>query len=251
MLSPKDIAEKRFEKGTFGYKPEDVDAYLLEVAKLVESLVAENEESDEKIIKLVEKINDYRNDEEAIKEALLGAQKQAHQVLSEAQEKSDKMISDAKAEQERVSRESAEQCDKIVREHKAKCEKIIKENTEKTEHRIKATKLQAEQEAENLERLKLEVTRFKAKLIELYNKQLKLIAELPEISEEDIEKIIQQKEEEARRLEESKAIIKAAEEIQNAQHSQPEKTEDNFHYEGNTYSPEDIHFDDLKFGKNN
>ncbi len=248
MLSPRDIAEKRFEKGTFGYKPEDVDAYLLEVSKLVEALVAENEESDEKIIKLVEKINEYRNDEEAIKEALLGAQKQGHQVLTDAQEKADKMISDAKAEQERVSRESAEQCDRIVREHKAKCERIIKENTEKTEYKIKTTKLQAEKEAENLEKLKLEVTRFKAKLTELYNKQLKLIMELPEITEEDIEKIIKQKEEEAKQLEESRAIIKAAEELKN---SQPAKPEEAFPYEGNTYAPEDTHFSDLKFGKNN
>lgn len=248
MLSPKEIAEKRFEKGTFGYKPEDVDAYLLEVSKLVEALMAESEESDKKIIMLVEKINEYRNDEEAIKQALLGAQKQGHQVLSEAQAKADKMLSDAKAEQKRVSRESAEQCDKIVREHKAKCERIIKENTEKTEFKIKATKLQAEQEAENLDKLKLEVTRFKAKLTELYNKQLKLILELPEISEEDIEKMIQQKEEEEKKLEESKAIIKQAEEIKNA--PQP-KQEDNFHYEGNTYAPDDTHFGDLKFGKNN
>lgn len=248
MLSPRDIAEKRFEKGTFGYKPEDVDAYLLEVSKLVEALVAENEESDEKIIKLVEKINEYRNDEEAIKEALLGAQKQGHQVLTDAQEKADKMISDAKAEQERVSRESAEQCDRIVREHKAKCERIIKENTEKTEYKIKTTKFQAEKEAENLEKLKLEVTRFKAKLTELYNKQLKLIMELPEISEEDIENMIKQKEEEAKQLEESRAIIKAAEDIKNAQTA---KQEEAFHYEGNTYVPDDSHFSDLKFGKNN
>lgn len=247
MINPNDIAEKTFEKATFGYKSEDVDEYLQGLSKVFADVVAQNQESEAKIIKLVEKINEYRSDEEAIKEALLGAQKQGHRIIADAKAEAEEILNKAREEQEIVSRQSAEECDRIVREHKAKCETLIKENTEKTEYRIKSSKIQSEQEAENLAKLKVEVTRFKAQLTELYNKQLKLIMELPEISEEDVEQIIAEKEAREKKLEESKAIIDKAQEI-----ASQSNTPDNFHYEGNKYTPiDDGHYGDLKFGKNN
>ena len=243
MINPNDIAEKTFEKALFGYKPEDVDEYLLGLSKVFADVVAQNQESEAKIIKLVEKINEYRSDEEAIKEALLGAQKQGHKIISDAKAEAEEILNKAREEQEVVSRQSAEECDRIVREHKAKCETLIKENTEKTEYRIKSSKIQSEQEAENLAKLKVEVTRFKAQLTELYNKQLKLIMELPEISEDDVEQINAEKEASEKKLEESIAIIDKAQEIVSQSNAQY-----NFHYEGNKYTPvEDWHYGDLKF----
>lgn len=249
MINPNEIAEKRFEKATFGYKAEDVDEYLLELSKIFADVIAKNEESENKIIKLVEKINEYRNDEDAIKEALLGAQKQGHKVITDAQNEAKAILDKAREEQEIVSRKSAEECDRIVREHKAKCEQLIKENTEKTEFRIKSSKIQSEQEAENLSKLKVEVTRFKSQLTELYNKQLQLILQLPEISEDEVEQIIKEKEAREKKLEESKAIIDRAQEITKSNTMATDKEE--FHYQGNTYAPEESHYDDLKFGKNN
>ena len=43
----------------------------------------EYEQSEGKILKLVEKINEYREDEDAIKMAILTAQKQAKQTIYE------------------------------------------------------------------------------------------------------------------------------------------------------------------------
>ena len=82
-MNPKDIVSKKFEKG-FGYKAEEVDEFLKSVAVAYASAVKEKEESEAKIIKLIEKINEYRNDEDAIRDALLVAQKQGNKIIADA-----------------------------------------------------------------------------------------------------------------------------------------------------------------------
>ena len=58
----------------------------------------EREESNRKIQILAEKVREYMKDEEALKDALLGAQKQGHQVIAEANEKAAQILDKAKEE---------------------------------------------------------------------------------------------------------------------------------------------------------
>lgn len=180
MLTPNDIREKRFEKGTFGYKIEEVDAFLNEIADDYEALYNSNEESEEKIIKLVEKINEYREDEDAIKLALLSAQKESKKILAEANAKSEQMLSEASAKSEEVARQSEVECQKIINEHKECCAKLIKENTEVTEKKIAAVKAEYELQNQRLADVKREVAQFKAALAQIFTKQLSLVEELPD-----------------------------------------------------------------------
>ena len=76
-----DIIDKKFNKGLNGYKMEEVDEFLQEVSSAFLELKKQNEEMEKKMEVLADKIKEYRNDEEAIKEALLGAQKQSSAVL--------------------------------------------------------------------------------------------------------------------------------------------------------------------------
>lgn len=197
MLSPSDIREKRksLEKGTFGYKVEEVNAFLDMVADDYEVLYNNNEESEEKIIKLVEKINEYREDEDAIKLALLSAQKESKRILAdskaesermitEAKAESDKMLADAKAESEEVARQSEIECEKIINEHKERCAKLIRENTEATEKKIASVKAEYELQSKRLADVKREVAQFKAALTQIFNKQLSLVEELPDETED-------------------------------------------------------------------
>ncbi len=193
MLSPSEIREKRkgLEKGTFGYKVEEVNAFLDLVCDDYEALYNNNEESEEKIIKLVEKINEYREDEDAIKLALLSAQKESKRILAEskaeserlivdAKAESDKMLTDAKAESEEIARQSEIECEKIINEHKARCAQLIKENTEATEKKIASVKAEYELQTKRLADVKREVAQFKAALTQIFNKQLSLVEELPD-----------------------------------------------------------------------
>ena len=67
---------------------EEIDDFLAELISEFEELDAEREDLHSKIQILADKVREYRQDEDALKDALLGAQKQGHKVVAEAQEKS-------------------------------------------------------------------------------------------------------------------------------------------------------------------
>lgn len=180
MLTPNDIRERRPEKGTFGYKIEEIDAFLDEIADDYEVLYVNNEESEEKIIKLVEKINEYREDEDAIKLALLSAQKESKRILAEANAESERIITESSSRSEEIARQSEAECEKIINEHKERCAKLIKENTEATEKKIAAVKAEYEMQCQRLEAVKIEVAKFKAAVTQIFEKQLELVSELPD-----------------------------------------------------------------------
>ena len=67
MINAKDVTAKQFDKATFGYKPEDVDDFLREVAMTISQLQKDKEETEKKMEVLVDKVREYKNDEEALK----------------------------------------------------------------------------------------------------------------------------------------------------------------------------------------
>ncbi len=252
-MNPKDVREKKFEKATFGYKPEEVDDYLKEVAAAYAESVKLNQENEAKLIKLVEKINEYREDEEAIKQTLISAQKSANRIISDAKAEADKLLSDAKAEHAKLIEQNNEESERIIKENSERCERLIKETAERTEAKLEAIKLQHENAKENLEKMKVEVTKFKAVLIDLYSKQLKQVEELPELSEEEIQKAIKEK------TDKINAAKAAAEAAQKAAQQQQQGTEPVIKETANkeqlglseSFAKGSEQFGDLKFGKNN
>lgn len=181
MLNPKEITQKHFEKG-FGYKAEEVDNYLREIAKAYAAALKEVEESEEKIIKLVDRINQYRADEDAIKEAFISAQKQANRIVAEANEEAARLASNA-----------VEESNRIAEEAKQRADQTIKEQTLRTQQVIDATKIQYAAEQEKLVKVRLEVSNFKAQLTDLYNQQLHLIMEIPEVTEEELAQMLEER----------------------------------------------------------
>ncbi len=246
MLKVNDIKAKTFNTVKNGFDPDEVISFLGEIARDYSAALTANEDSEAKLIKLVEKINEYRADEDAIKDAMINAQKEASKTVNEAKAKATEMIETAKKEKDRIAEESAAECEQIINEHKEKCAQLIKENTEVTEKKINEMRTRFEQEKASYETLKSEVTRFKANLAELYNKQLHLIMEIPEVS---AEKPAEQKAEAA-----VEAVV-VSEEINEV--SEPVSDDKDEHLEKllNTDSFEPVipkeSFADLKFGKNN
>lgn len=186
MINPNTIKGKTFTTEKSGYSQVEVDRYLAQVAADYAALAKENAESDAKISKLVEKVNSYREDEEALKQALLSAQKEANKIIADAKVKANNMIENAKGEQMKLAEQSAAECEKIVREHKERCTQLIKENTEITEKKISAIRESYEDEKAAYDDLRAEVTYFKAKLTGLYNEQIKLLMQLPTFTAEEL-----------------------------------------------------------------
>ncbi|WP_294589327.1 DivIVA domain-containing protein [uncultured Ruminococcus sp.] len=179
MLSPNNIKGKSFDTEKNGYSKDDVNEFLAQVAEDYAEVVKANQDTEAKIIKLVEKINEYREDEDAIQQALIVAQKESNKILTEAKTQAHDMIESAKSEQVRLAEQSAAECERIVKEHKEKCAELIRNNTEITEKKINEIRAAYDEELEKYENLKAEVTQFKADLTQLYNRQIRLIMEIP------------------------------------------------------------------------
>ena len=75
MLTPETIASRRFDKQMGGYKQDEVEIFLQQVAAEYAKLLAEKEELEQKIEVLADKVEQYREDEDSLRSALIGAQK--------------------------------------------------------------------------------------------------------------------------------------------------------------------------------
>ena len=105
MLTPQDIDNKAFEKTVFGgYDMTMVDDFLESVSGDYNALYKENAILKGKLKVLVEKVEEYRSTEDAMRMALLTAQRMGEDIIADANKKSEDTIESAKKDaQERVT----------------------------------------------------------------------------------------------------------------------------------------------------
>ena len=151
MLTPNDISNKRFEKSPFGgYKPEEVDSFLSEIAISYEKLYEAKEAAEEKMEVLAEKLEEYRANEDSLRTVLIGAQKLGDNIIRDSKAKAEVIISDAEGQVKQVFSESEGKINK---------------------------------ERETLANLQKETAEFKRRLIAMYKQHLELISLMPEAEE--------------------------------------------------------------------
>ena len=98
MTTPQEIREKSFDnaKAVFGgYDMGAVEDYLDDVADAFEALQKENSALKGKMKILVEKIEEYRNNEDALNRSILSAQKLSVQIESDARARAASIVSEA------------------------------------------------------------------------------------------------------------------------------------------------------------
>ncbi len=158
MITSKDVRNKRFEKAAFGYKQEEIDEFLSQLEAELDEMERERAEANNKIQILADKVREYMKDEDALKDALLGAQKQGHQVINEANEKAEQIIAEAQAKAEALE-------DEAVRQHAETMERNREEIAREKEALIEAQQ---------------QVADFKKSLFDMYKSHLELISSMPE-----------------------------------------------------------------------
>lgn len=116
MLTPQELNEQSFAKAVFGgYDMAAVDSFLEVVSKDYSDLYKENAVLKNKLKVLVEKVEEYRSTEDAMRMALLNAQKMAKDITEEAELKSKALMDDA----ERSAQNKLRECrDEIEAEEK-------------------------------------------------------------------------------------------------------------------------------------
>ena len=131
MITANDIRTSVFSRAGRGYKIQDVDDFLEEAAVSMEQLQKENEELIRKLEVLADRIQEYRNDEDSIRSALLTAQKSADKVLKETNEKKEEIIADARQQAEDMLRLSHDKSVAIATETKEKATVVLTEAKDK------------------------------------------------------------------------------------------------------------------------
>jgi len=99
MLTPQEIADKGFDKALLnGYDAGDVDDFLETVSNDYNALYKENAILKGKLKVLVEKVEEYRSTEDAMRMALLTAQRMGEEITVEAKRTKDEMIQNTEIE---------------------------------------------------------------------------------------------------------------------------------------------------------
>ena len=98
MFTPQQIDQISFGRATFGgYDMQQVDEFLEPLTEDYVTLYKENALLKSKMRVLVGKLEEYRKNEAAMKDAVINAQKTCDKMVREAEEKCAKMLSEANA----------------------------------------------------------------------------------------------------------------------------------------------------------
>ena len=213
MITPSQIKEKTLSTAAHGYDIDETNAFIAEIEESFSAIYDENKELYRKMEILAAKIEEYRAEEESIKDTLLTAQKAAGKVEREAKERADKLLADSAKTVQGTVMDAKEKAEKIVSEAREYVAGLTKEKSEAAQQILADAQQKAQKEladakadaaallteaksisAELIEKaksekeyydnltssLRSEAERFKASLVELYNAQLEKLGDMME-----------------------------------------------------------------------
>ena len=226
MLTPDKIKNKEFHtSGKGSYRSEEVDDFMNEVYTSYEKVFRENGEIIKKMSLLANKVEEYKKDEDSLRQALLSAQKLADQITAEAKENSEKQIAEAKLFADEMISKAKVEAEALTAQAKTEAdEKLYNANKEANEI-LGGVNRKITQEKLVLEMLQKEVGAFKNKMMDMYKEHLTLLDRLPSLAEEQVEEEpVQAQEPEAEAAEE--VVEEAAEEVVTLENIAEEAEED-------------------------
>lgn len=196
-MNAKEILNRKFEKAAFnGYKTEDVDEFLKEVSDEFAMLQKEKSELERKLEVLADKIREYREDEDALKDALLIAQKQGNAIVAESKASAEKLtketdeaiekkLAETKARVDRTVGDADEYSRKTRQNADETAAKIIKDANDKAAE-IKALMDKQQEIQENiLQETRKNVNEYRARILAEYQAHIELLESLPDKCEDD------------------------------------------------------------------
>ena len=190
MLNPDKIKEKEFQTtGRGSYRADDVDSFLAEVSSSYEQMFKENGELIKKISLLANKVEEYKKDENSLKEALLAAQKLADKIVADAKEKIKSDLADAQDKVDSMLSSAKGEAADIVAKAKNEADGTILQAKKQADEILGTVNRKVTQESLAFDMLQKESSDFRSKLISMYKEHLNLINDLPALAEEKLAEI--------------------------------------------------------------
>lgn len=107
---------EKFSTSFTGYKKEEVNAFVADVIKQVESMIGDMKAKDVEIEQLKQSLEKYKNMEQAFNKALLMAEDTSNQIRRLARDESATIIADARKNASRIVNEALIQAEKTQAE---------------------------------------------------------------------------------------------------------------------------------------
>ena len=184
-MGAKEIMSKKFDMGLKGYKTEEVEEFLREVSLEFKRLQDENENLEKKLELLADKIREYREDEDTLKDALLGAQRQGNALIADSKRKAAEIVESAQANSAEILKKAEDERQKLqekgeneIAAAREKATSIIDEANEKASEIEMEMNLKTDVQKEILHRTTSEVLNFKARILSSYKEQMGVVEKI-------------------------------------------------------------------------
>lgn len=143
MISAKDLKNVDLAVANSGYVTKDVDKLLNEAANTIEAYQRENKELYHKLEVLASKIEEYRSEEDAIKTALVTAQKMADKIKKESKDAAALLIESSEAEAKQKMDTANTEAETIVRKARDYSANLINNKTNEANEIISTAQTKA------------------------------------------------------------------------------------------------------------
>ena len=153
MLPPYELKNKEFSKAMRGYNTTEVDEHIGFIIEKYTELYRENDELERKLKTAYAKLDEIKNEEESIRNAMINAQRASAKLMTEANDRADIIINTAR-----------KSCDRILADFK--------------------TKIQEERAV--LLALNSAITDFKERLFKLYSSHIAFVEDIPVLGSDEI-----------------------------------------------------------------
>ncbi len=219
MMTPSELREYEFKgAGRNAYKSDDVDEFFATVAIAYEKMYRENAELVKRIGLLADRLEQYKQDETDIKQAVLSAQKAADIIVKEAEmsvedskAEADAILAAAKGEADIIKADAEKQAiadsdlllsiardkaEAILNKAKEEAHGILIKANDSASNTVGAANRAVTSESLHYDMLKKEVSEFRASILSQYKAHIELISKLPELAVEKANEIEAQKKDE-------------------------------------------------------
>ncbi len=219
MMTPAELREYEFKgAGRNAYKSDDVDEFFAKVAIAYEKMYRENAELVKRISLLADRLEQYKQDETDIKQAVLSAQKAADIIVKEAETsvedsktEAEAILAAAKGEADIIKADAEKQAiadsdlllsiardkaEAIINKAKEEAHGILIKANDSASNTVGAANRTITSESLHYDMLKKEVSEFRASILSQYKAHIEMISKLPELAVEKANELEEKKKEE-------------------------------------------------------
>ena len=189
MLTPDAVKSKQFQAtGRGAYRADDVDGFFAEVSASYDQKFKENGEMIKNISLLANKQENYKDEEDSLRKALISAQTLADKIVKDAKDSIAGTLEAANEDADKIRAAAEDEAKKIVAKAKAEADAGELPRKKAGHEILGPVNPKVMKESLEFEMLQKKAAEFRTHLLGLYKEHLNLINAIPEYVAEEMPK---------------------------------------------------------------